>query len=147
MKIKYFALTAAVVALAACTSNNFSSSAQPQHQHQHHEHAGHSHSHSHNVAHLNSGDSRVFSCQNGMTATVKYTIDERNGQNNAVNVSVDTISNSVNLPQAVSGSGVRYASDRGFYNKATEWHEKAGEAYFAFTDPYGNKVETSCNAK
>ena len=27
-----------------------------------------------------------------------------------------------------------------------EWHQKGGEAFFAFTDSYGNKVETTCRS-
>ena len=54
---------------------------------------------------------------------------------------------STTLNQAVSGSGSRYISNNGFYNKTTEWHVKGSEAYFAFNDPYGNSVETSCQEK
>ena len=51
------------------------------------------------------------------------------------------------LKSAVAGSGERYTSNTGLFGKGAEWHQKGSEAFFAFTDPYGNKVETSCNAR
>ena len=37
--------------------------------------------------------------------------------------------------------------NRGLFGKGAEWHEKNGEAFFSFTDPYGNRVETSCRVR
>ena len=87
--------------------------------------------------------STSYVCENGMTVKAQYL---QTPQENRVKLSVDTMELSTVLPQAVSGSGERYAGN-GFYNKPTEWHEKAGEAAFTFTDPYGNQTETVCRVK
>lgn len=84
-----------------------------------------------------------YVCENGMTVKAQYL---QTPQENRVKLSVDTMELSTVLPQAVSGSGERYAGN-GFYDKPTEWHEKAGEAAFMFTDPYGNQTETVCRVK
>ena len=90
---------------------------------------------------LQVGGSKRFECDNGMTATVKYS-------SGAINLSVDTMGKSAVLNQAVSASGVRYASNSAFYGNPTEWHEKAGrEAYFEFSGSDGSKVSTTCVAK
>ena len=87
------------------------------------------------------GGSKRFECDNGMTATVKYS-------SGAINLSVDTMDKSAVLNQAVSASGVRYASNSAFYGNPAEWHEKAGrEAYFEFSGSDGSKVSTTCVAK
>lgn len=82
-----------------------------------------------------------FECKNGMTAVVKYL------GNDTISLSVDTVGAEVKLSQAVSGSGERYTNSKGFYNKATEWHQKGNLGYLTLNDPYGNLVETSCSAK
>lgn len=87
--------------------------------------------------------STSYVCENGMTVKAQYL---QTPQENRVKLSVDTMELSTVLPQAVSGSGERYAGN-GFYDKPTEWHEKAGEAAFMFTDPYGNQTETVCRVK
>ena len=51
------------------------------------------------------------------------------------------------LSSAVAGSGERYVANQGLFGKGAEWHQKGSEAFFGFTDPYGNKVETSCSAR
>lgn len=85
--------------------------------------------------------SKRFECDNGMTATVKYS-------SGAINLSVDTMGKSAVLNQAVSASGVRYASNSAFYGNPAEWHEKAGrEAYFEFSGSDGGVVNTNCVAK
>ena len=90
---------------------------------------------------LQVGGSKRFECDNGMTATVKYS-------SGAINLSVDTMGKSAVLNQAVSASGVRYASNSAFYGNPAEWHEKAGrEAYFEFSGSDGSKVSTTCVAK
>ena len=87
------------------------------------------------------GGSKRFECDNGMTATVKYS-------SGAINLSVDTMGKSAVLNQAVSASGVRYASHSAFYGNPAEWHEKAGrEAYFEFSGSDGGVVNTNCVAK
>ena len=82
----------------------------------------------------------TFECKNGMTITAQHSGDQ-------VRVSVDTIGDSVTLQRAVSGSGVRYASNNGFYGKPTEFHHNGRDAAFVFTDPQGNRVETACSVK
>ena len=90
---------------------------------------------------LQVGGSKRFECDNGMTATVKYS-------SGAINLSVDTMGKSAVLNQAMSASGVRYASNSAFYGNPAEWHEKAGrEAYFEFSGSDGSKVSTTCVAK
>nr|WP_314227872.1 MliC family protein [uncultured Kingella sp.] len=87
------------------------------------------------------GGSKRFECDNGMTATAKYS-------SGAINLSVDTMGKSAVLNQAMSASGVRYASNSAFYGNPAEWHEKAGrEAYFEFSGSDGSKVSTTCVAK
>ena len=87
------------------------------------------------------GGTKRFECDNGMTATVKY-------GSGAINLAVDTMGKSAVLNQAVSASGVRYASNSAFYGNPAEWHEKAGrEAYFEFSGSDGSKVSTTCVAK
>ena len=81
-----------------------------------------------------------FRCDNGMNARVECLGQDR------IRIAVDTIGSATVLNRAVSGSGERYASKQGFYNHATEWHEKGGDAVFSFTDPYGNRVDTSCQS-
>ena len=79
------------------------------------------------------GGSKRFECDNGMTATVKYS-------SGAINLSVDTMGKSAVLNQAVSNSA--------FYGNPAEWHEKAGrEAYFEFSGSDGGVVNTNCVAK
>ena len=87
------------------------------------------------------GGSKRFECDNGMTATVKYS-------SGAINLSVDTMGKSAVLNQAVSAAGVRYASNSAFSGNPAEWHEKAGrEAYFEFSGSDGGVVNTNCVAK
>ena len=139
MKIKQIILLSSVLAMAACASNTTSSSASSStssstsstaHQH------GHAHSHAHAV----DSHAMTFECKNGMTITAQHGGDQ-------VRVSVDTIGDSVTLQRAVSGSGVRYASNNGFYGKPTEFHHNGRDAAFVFTDPQGNQVETTCSVK
>ena len=139
MKIKQIILLSSVLAMAACASNTTSSSASSStssstsstaHQH------GHAHSHAHAV----DSHAMTFECKNGMTITAQHGGDQ-------VRVSVDTIGDSVTLQRAVSGSGVRYASNNGFYGKPTEFHHNGRDAAFVFTDPQGNQVETACSVK
>ena len=87
-------------------------------------HGGHDHGHSHGHNH-----------DHGHAHQQQGGIDLRLDDKHAV------------LKSAVAGSGERYTSNTGLFGKGAEWHQKGSEAFFAFTDPYGNKVETSCNAR
>lgn len=127
MKIKQIILLSSVLAMAACASNTTSSSTS-------------STAHQHGHAHAADSHAMTFECKNGMTITAQHGDDQ-------VHVSVDTIGDSVTLQRAVSGSGVRYASNNGFYGKPTEFHHNGRDAAFVFTDPQGNQVETACSVK
>ncbi|MCF7520636.1 MliC family protein [Neisseria sp. ZJ106] len=109
--------SALVLALAACGSVN------------HDHHHGHHHHHHHGKAQ----QVRQFECSNGLTVGVQNLGNDQlrltaNGQ-------------ALLLKNAVAGSGVRYVADNGF-----EWHEKRGEAAFAYRDAQGNH-EVMCTAK
>ena len=80
-----------------------------------------------------------FECENGLSVTV------RNLDTNRVELSLDD--KRAVLSSAVSGSGERYVSNRGLFGKGAEWHQKGSQAFFSFVDPYGNKVDTSCNQR
>lgn len=82
---------------------------------------------------------RTFSCENGLS------VDVRNLNNDQLELRLDD--KRAVLSSDVSGSGSRYTSNRGLFGKGAEWHEKNGEASFSFTDPYGNRVETSCSVR
>ena len=82
---------------------------------------------------------RIFSCENGLS------VDVRNLNNDQLELRLDD--KRAVLSSDVSGSGSRYTSNRGLFGKGAEWHEKNGEASFSFTDPYGNRVETSCSVR
>ena len=82
---------------------------------------------------------RTFSCENGLS------VDVRNLNNDQLELRLDD--KRAVLSSDVSGSGSRYTSNRGLFGKGAEWHEKNGEASFSFTDPYGNRVETSCRVR
>ncbi|MDK4689597.1 MliC family protein [Kingella negevensis] len=129
MSIKRLSLAAVLLAsLAACSSNNATQPTTP---------AAPAEQPAQTA--VLTGNVTKFACENGQTVTLK-----QNGSE-SVTLAVDTIGSSVELTRAVSGSGVRYASNKGFYNKPTEFHFKGAEGYLEFTDPYGNKVKTNCN--
>ena len=81
-----------------------------------------------------------YTCRNGMNAHVHYAHDQ-------ATITLDTAEQSAVLSRSISASGALYSSQTGFYGKPSEWHEKAGEAILAFSDPYGNHVETNCTQK
>lgn len=85
---------------------------------------------------------QVFTCKNGMTATVKHNAGE-----DKIRLYVNTVESSTILSLAPSGSGERYTNANGFYNKPTEFHFKGKEGHLSLQDPYGNKVNTSCRSK
>jgi len=80
-----------------------------------------------------------FECENGLS------VQARRAGGNRMELNMD--GKTAVLSGDTAASGERYVSANGLYGKATEWHQKGGEAYFEFTDPYGNKVETSCRAR
>ena len=129
MKVKALLAIVASLSLAAC--------AVPDEASRHH---GHDHGHNHGHAHQQQGGINAsFNCENGLAVHVRSlstdSIELRLDDKQAV------------LKSAVAGSGERYTSNTGLFGKGAEWHQKGSEAFFAFTDPYGNKVETSCNAR
>ena len=129
MKVKALLAIVASLSLAAC--------AVPDEAPRHH---GHDHGHNHGHAHQQQGGINAsFNCENGLAVHVRSlstdSIELRLDDKHAV------------LKSAVAGSGERYTSNTGLFGKGAEWHQKGSEAFFAFTDPYGNKVETSCNAR
>lgn len=85
------------------------------------------------------GDSTRFECTNGLSVQVRQLdqdrIELRLDEQHAV------------LSAAVTGSGERYVSDSGLFGHGAEWHRKGGQAMLNFVDPYGNAVETDCQAK
>lgn len=85
---------------------------------------------------------QVFTCRNGMTATVRHNVGE-----DKIRLYVNTVESSTILSLAPSGSGERYTNANGFYNKPTEFHFKGKEGHLSLQDPYGNKVNTSCRSK
>ncbi len=133
MKVKALLAIVASLSLAACAVHDEA----PRHGGQDH---GHSQGHSHGHAHQQQGGINAsFNCENGLAVHVRSlstdSIELRLDDKRAV------------LKSAVAGSGERYTSNKGLFGKGAEWHQKGSEAFFAFTDPYGNKVETSCNAR
>jgi hypothetical protein len=130
MKVKALLAIAAAMSLAACA-------APEAHQHDH----GHRHEHNHDHGRAHDHDVRVqsFSCENGLSVQI------RNLSTDQVELRLDD--KVATLSSAVAGSGERYVANQGLFGKGAEWHQKGSEAFFGFTDPYGNKVETSCSAR
>ena len=130
MKVKALLAIAAAMSLAACA-------APEAHQHDH----GHRHEHNHDHGRAHDHDARVqaFSCENGLSVQI------RNLSTDQVELRLDD--KVATLSSAVAGSGERYVANQGLFGKGAEWHQKGSEAFFGFTDPYGNKVETSCSAR
>lgn len=135
MKVKALLAIAAAMSLAACA-------APEAHRHDHgqrHEHNhAHEHGHQHHDMH-NHGRVQSFSCENGLSVQI------RNLSTDQVELHLDD--KVATLSSAVAGSGERYVANQGLFGKGAEWHQKGSEAFFGFTDPYGNKVETSCSAR
>ena len=120
MKVKALLAIAAAMSLAACA-------------------APEAHQHDHGRAHDHDARVQSFSCENGLSVQV------RNLSTNQVELRLDD--KVATLSSAVAGSGERYVANQGLFGKGAEWHQKGSEAFFGFTDPYGNKVETSCSAR
>ena len=84
------------------------------------------------------GGATHFDCENGLGVNI------RNLSVNQIELSLDD--KTALLNNAVAASGERYVSNNGLFGRGAEWHQKGGEAFFAFTDSYGNKVETTCRS-
>ena len=135
MKVKALLAIATAMSLAACA-------APEAHRHDHGQHHEHNHAHEHGHQHHdmhNHDRVQSFSCENGLSVQV------RNLSTNQVELRLDD--KVATLSSAVAGSGERYVANQGLFGKGAEWHKKGSEAFFGFTDPYGNKVETSCSAR
>ena len=130
MKVKALLAIAAAMSLAACA-------APEAYRHDH----GQRHEHNHDHGRAHDHDTRVqsFSCENGLSVQI------RNLSTDQVELRLDD--KVATLSSAVAGSGERYVANQGLFGKGAEWHQKGSEAFFGFTDPYGNKVETSCSAR
>ena len=135
MKVKALLAIAAAMSLAACAAPE---AHQNDHGHRHEHNHDHGRAHEHDQQHH---DTRVqsFSCENGLSVQI------RNLSTDQVELRLDD--KVATLSSAVAGSGERYVANQGLFGKGAEWHQKGSEAFFGFTDPYGNKVETSCSAR
>lgn len=51
------------------------------------------------------------------------------------------------LKRAVSASGERFTATEGLFGRGGEWHQKGGEAYFAFVAQEGGAQETLCKTR
>ncbi|HHK5608623.1 TPA: MliC family protein [Neisseria cinerea] len=126
MNIKFFTPAALVLLLAACAAPEL----------HHHGRYDSMQPVQHKVTQVPDG---VFSCENGLSVHVRQLgsgkVELRLDDKRAV------------LSSAVAASGERYTAEHGLFGNGTEWHQKGGEAFFGFTDAYGNSVETSCRAR
>lgn len=138
MNIKLFAAAAtAVCALAACQSNANQNNGMNQAQNHHHRGMNNQQGNFQSTP-VNMPDEH-YSCRNGMGVTIQYIGNDRI----ALSLNTDNKARAV-LSQTRAASGELYTAAQGLYGKPTEWHQKAGEAVFAFSDPYGNKTQTFC---
>lgn len=79
-----------------------------------------------------------FSCRNGLTVSVRMLAEDR------IELMLDD--KRAQLNEARSGSGALYTASTGLFGSGAQWHQKGQSAFFSFKDPYGNQVETTCNA-
>lgn len=139
MKSKVLLAVAAALSLGACVAPDMDYDFERGSRHEHrHEHR-YDNRDEENRRTSESRRLRTFSCENGLS------VDVRNLNNDQLELRLDD--KRAVLSSDVSGSGSRYTSNRGLFGKGAEWHEKNGEASFSFTDPYGNRVETSCSVR
>lgn len=146
MKVKALLILASALSLAACAAPD---SPPPHrhddgHRHEHrHEHRDRDHRHDRADRQQSRPDRmanvRTFSCENGLSVQV------RNLNSEQLELRLDD--KRAVLSSAVAASGERYTASSGLFGRGAEWHQKGGEAFFGFTDPYGNQVETSCRAR
>lgn len=81
---------------------------------------------------------RTFECKNGFMPKITYLNTEQ------ARIDVQEVSQVLDI--APSASGSRYVSKTGLWGTGAQWHEKGGEAYFAFRGTDGSLVETACKA-
>lgn len=86
-----------------------------------------------------SGQSMRFSCSNGLNVQIRSLNPDR------IELRVDD--KQAVLSAASSASGERYVGNSGLFGQGAEWHQKGGLAMLEFVDPYGNRVETDCQAQ
>ena len=134
MKAKALLVLTSALFLAACGTGM--SAYERNHRHGPGEHH---HDHMHGDMSAAQGKISSYSCENGLQVGINHV------SNDQVELYLDH--KRAVLSSAVAGSGERYVSNSGLFGKATEWHEKNGDAVFSFIDPYGNRVETSCRAR
>lgn len=80
-----------------------------------------------------------FDCDNGLGVNIRIL--------NTSQIELRLDDKSMVMQNAVAGSGARYVSNSGLFGRGGEWHQKGmSEALFAFTDSYGNAVETTCRS-
>lgn len=149
MKVRTWAVPASLaLLLSACVVPMYSDDggSHRSHQHRHHEreHNDDASRRSDRMPQREEGRrnhqrSSRFSCRNGLSVTVRLESADR--------LSLRLDDKYALLEQVVSGSGERYASDRGLFGSGAEWHQKGDEANFSFKDPYGNRVETTCHRR
>lgn len=131
MSIAKFILPASIAfVLAACGSNPAVTASKSDHAHSHH--AAHKHDHA------DAQHARRFSCQNGLSVAV------RSINTDSVELRLDDKRAVLNAARAASGE--RYVANTGFFGSGAEWHQKGKSGMLTFKDPYGNLVETSCDA-
>lgn len=136
MNVKLLAASfAAACGLAACQSNGMANGNMGNDMHS----GMHNHQQGNYMPVPQNMPDEKFKCRNGTDVTIKYLGNDRIG----LSISTDTSAQAV-LTQTRAASGELYTTTNGLYNKATSWHQKAGDAMFSFRDPYNNVVETSC---
>lgn len=118
---KIAALAISALFLAACAQNDSRGS---NGRHHGHDHGG------------SRSSTAVFECDNGLTVKVQRAGDNR--------VRLTVNDREAVMVQAPSGSGERYTASSGLWGKGGEWHQKGGEAYFAYTGVHGNQGNTVC---
>ena len=139
MKAKILPLLAASLILAACAVtdgyDDDDDYGRREHRHEH-RHDSHRHGGRHDHSY---GRTDSYNCENGLSVRVRQLGGDR------IERALDDKRAILNA--AVSGSGERYTAGSGLFGRGAEWHSKGNEAYFEFTDPYGNKVNTSCRLR
>lgn len=126
MNVKALSLIASVLALAACAA--------PEASRPHHGHMKRMPDQVRTAPVVQS-----FACENGLSVRVRHL------NNQQIELRLDD--KRAVLSSAVAASGERYTASNGLFGRGAEWHQKGGEAFFGFTDPYGNQVETSCRVR
>ena len=85
------------------------------------------------------GATTHFDCDNGLGVNIRIL--------NTSQIELRLDDKAMVMQNAVAGYGARYVSNSGLFGRGGEWHQKGmSEAFFAFTDLYGNAVETTCRS-